>query len=183
MHEQEILKLIISGDREVFKTVYQKWYAELCIYAQHFTSDADEAEDIVQNILVKLWDKRNSLKSVKSLKSYLYRMVHNACLNKHEHTKVKEKHKSEALATLHEFEIEAYSIDDETNDFSNLKSALEKLPEKNRNIFKMHYFQGLKHKEIAEQLNISDRTVETHIVKGLRKLRELLKKSYTFLIM
>ena len=82
-----------QGDESVFDAVFRRLYAPLCHYATSLTDgDADEAEDIVQQVFVKLWDRRASLDITWSVKAYLYRMVHNAALNRIRHLNTKNKY-------------------------------------------------------------------------------------------
>lgn len=180
MKEQEILKRISENDTGVFELIYDRWFAPLCIYASRFLQDNDDAEEVVQGVMVKLWEQGHDIRKIQSLNSYLFKMVYNVCINKIEHGKVVQKHRDSAVYELQELEWQAFDHDD-SDDYGELNKALDQLPPKNKEIFKLHYFEGLKHKEIAEKLNISDRTVETHIVKGLKKLRGFLKKNIQLL--
>lgn len=175
MNDNEILQRILKNDTSAFELIYECWFGGLCLYAGRFISDTQAAEDVVQQVLINVWEKRSTLHNIRSLKAYLLRLIYNSSMNYLDHQKVVNRHKETALQQLNEMEL--LSIEESESNHSELKKALETLPERNREIFKLHYFEGLKHKEIAAQLNISDRTVETHIVKGLRKLRTLLKKN------
>lgn len=177
MTETEILQLISVDPEKAFELIYRDWYADLSRYAYRFLKCQEEADDLVQACLVKLWDKRNQLNKVETLRGYLYRMVYHASLNRLDHLNVRHQYREHVMMELEDLKLQALS--DTSDKFEHLHAALNQLPEKNRMVFKMHYFEGYKHKEIAERLNISDRTVETHIVKGLKKLRLYLGKKTT----
>ncbi len=174
-NEKKIIQKIALGDKQAFSYIYETYYEMLCLYAYRFFNDEDEAIELVQGTLVKVWERRETLSEVKALKSYLYRMVHNMALNRIQHLKAAEKYKNSVANELHSIEMEDVEVHDEDPKMAQLKEALNQLPPKNREVFELRFYSGLKHREIAERLNITERTVETHITKGLKKLRETLK--------
>jgi RNA polymerase sigma-70 factor (ECF subfamily) len=136
----------------------------------------DEAEDVVQKMFCTLWDKRAEIDVQVSLKSYLYRTVHNSCLNRLKHEKVREAHKAD-FTHRHS---EAHSRADERMAYDELtaavKRAVAQLPKQCRAVFELSRSEALTYPEIAERLKISRNTVENHICKALRLLRENLKE-------
>jgi RNA polymerase sigma-70 factor (family 1) len=165
-HEAEALK---SGSEAVFDRAFRQYYAPLCHYAMRLTNgDRDEAEDLVQQSFVKLWERRQTLDIAWSIRSYLYKMVHHAALNRIRHEQIKQKHQqhSTALETPH-------IAPEETSSelMEKLQRALAELPPQCRHIFELSRFENLKYREIAEQLQISIKTVETQMGKALRIMR------------
>lgn len=131
--------------------------------------DPDEAEDLVQQAFVKLWEKRTSLDITWSVKSYLYKMVHNAALNQIRHAKTKEKyHQFNAQPLENAHEMPEDTLPELRQKF---QKALQDLPPQCRNIFELSRFEELKYREIAEQLQISVKTVETQMGKALKMMR------------
>ena len=166
-NESEALR---RGDEAAFDAVFRKYYAPLCHYAVGLTNgDPDEAEDMVQQSFVKLWEKRTSLDITWSVKSYLYKMVHNAALNKIRHQKTKNKYHQLIVQPLEN----AHEMPEDTLPElrEKLQRALQDLPPQCRNIFELSRFEELKYREIAEQLQISIKTVETQMGKALRLMR------------
>jgi len=161
---------IRRGDETVFDTVFRKYYAPLCHYATKLTDgDPDEAEDIVQQTFVKLWERRHSLNIAWSVKAYLYKMVHNAALNRIRHQQTKNKYQqfnAQQLDTQH-----VLPEDTAPELRERLQNALNELPPQCRNIFELSRFEELKYREIAEHLDISIKTVETQMGKALRLMR------------
>lgn len=154
---------------------FRAYYQPLCNYAYTFVQDRDEAEEIVQSAFLSVWEKRESIEIRTSLKSYLYTMVRNACLNVIKHEKIKQKHIGEELATA---ERSYDSVSQRVNSSeleTRIQVSMEKLPEQCRLIFKLSRFEELKYAEIADQLNISVKTVENQIGKALKIMREELK--------
>jgi len=164
---------LASGDREAYSYLYSEYFAKLGAYAMRFVPDQEEAQEIVQSVIVKLWENRNSLESVSNLQAYLYRMVHNACVNKCEKQRVRNDYK---LSAMHELQTIALEDDDPIDDghLNLLLQEIEKLPEQCRNVFKMKHLQGMKYKEIAGELGIGERTVETHLKRAMQALQKRL---------
>ncbi len=88
----EILMSIRQGNEQVFEQLFRQYYASLCRYADSIVKDLDDAEEVVQTVFVTIWEKRLDIEINLSLKSYLYRAVHNHCLNRLKHNKIKEAH-------------------------------------------------------------------------------------------
>lgn len=175
LSERQQLTALKDGDITVFEMFFRAYYQPLCSYAFTFVKDKDEAEEIVQSAFLTVWEKRSSIEIKTSLKSYLYTMVRNACLNAIKHEKIKQKHAGEELATgesSHE-SVSQHLISSELE--AHIESAMEKLPEQCRLIFKLSRFEELKYSEIAEQLQLSVKTVENQMGKALRIMREELR--------
>jgi len=170
--EQEIdITDLKSGNVKVFEALFKQWYEPLCRYACSIVHDQEEAEDIVQRIFCKLWDHRIKLEIHTSMKSYLYRMVHNACLNRIKQWQMQSEH-SEMIAQNSSTTtncVEQAMIHKELSD--QIELAIAALPERCRQVFLLSRMQHLSYIKIAETLQISPNTVETQIVKALKILR------------
>jgi RNA polymerase sigma-70 factor (ECF subfamily) len=156
---------------EEFKGIFQELFSELCFYAAKFVGDFDTSKDIVHDVFTEFWTDNEKLKNKNLIKPYLYKAVRNRALN---FTK-REKRKS-SLEDLFDSLNTNFDLADDNDtissiSFENLQTDLEKavseLPEQRQNIFRMSRFQQMKHKEIAEELNISPKTVETQIYRSL----------------
>jgi RNA polymerase sigma-70 factor (ECF subfamily) len=135
----------------------------------------DVAEEIVQEVFIKLWERREELEFNSSVKSYLFRAVHNTSLNYLRHLKVREEHRQYA-EERHQLLSMEYSDGLEEKELENrIWDAIGRLPEQCARIFQMSRFEGLKYREIADKLGISPKTVEVQMGKALRRLREDLK--------
>lgn len=174
--DNEIIKRIRQGDVKQFESLFRSSYVSLVRYAKSFVRDHDSAEEIVQDLFVKLWDERDRITIENSLNGYLFRSVHNRCIHLLEHRKVIEKHERETI-TGQKGSIENVS---EQIHYNELQSAvakiLERLPERCGKIFCMNRFEGLKYYEIAEKLAISVKTVEADMGKALKEFRKALKE-------
>ncbi|HLO57352.1 MAG TPA: RNA polymerase sigma-70 factor [Bacteroidales bacterium] len=182
--EQAVAKMVDYGntsqislmDLQSFESMFRQYYQMLCAYAYRFVNDSDTAEEIVQELFYKLWEKKSELQINSSLKSYLYSAVHNRCLKFIEHRNVETRYRNYYL--LHESEV-----DNEPQHSSNARElqgiiddTLNSLPERCSRIFRLNRYEGLKYNEIALKLSISVKTVEANMGKALKMLRKNLKE-------
>ncbi len=129
----------------------------------------DEAEDLVQQVFVKIWEQRERLDIAWSLKAYLYKTVHNAALNRLRAANTRSKYLETNAAQLENANVTPDDTASELNE--RLQKALDLLPPQCRHVFELSRFEELKYREIADQLGISIKTVETQMGKALRILR------------
>jgi RNA polymerase sigma-70 factor (ECF subfamily) len=171
--------LTIGVDEQAFDELFRTWYSPLVRYACSFTEgDQEEAEELVQDTFVKLWGQRSSIGVQHSVKAYLYRMVHNQALNRLRSNRVQERfiqHQTRQME--HEFES-AHEIQELQQ---RVLKVLKNLPSQCRQVFELSRFEELKYREIADQLGISVKTVETHMGKALRIMRQELADYLTIL--
>ena len=169
--DDTLFRQIREGDRKAFKILFDTWYAPLCHYASHFLNDDDQAEEVVQELFVKLWEKKKELFIETSLKHYLFRSVRNQCLNLIRQNKVRKLHALKLRdALLTEDSPEDYRITPEA--LLKIEEGIASLPEKRQEIFRLNRQEGLKYREIAEKLGISVKTVEVQMGAALKTLRE-----------
>jgi RNA polymerase sigma-70 factor (family 1) len=175
LEEKEIIERIRLGDKDAFEKLFLLYYSAFCRYAYRFLHDKEESEELVQNFFFNLWEKRNTLVNITSLKAYLFRAIHNSCLNYIKHEKIVENFRDYAV-------LQSQEQEDYTNEAVNgkeleiiVEKAIQSLPEKVRNVFNLKKQDGLKYQEIAEMLNISVKTVEAYMSTALKILRENLK--------
>ena len=163
------------GNEKVFETIFRRYYSSLCSYAFTIIHDLNDAEEVVQDVFLKLWEKHQSIKIHASLKSYLYRAVHNSCLNRLKHQKVKQKHDEHWLSQKETVSEDASKKVREEEIEKAIHDAIEGLPEQCKAVFMLSRFEHLTYAEIADNRSISVKTVENHMIKALRILREKLK--------
>lgn len=175
MEEQILLAGLRKGDNKAFSRLFTAYYKDLVLFGGNFLPDREVCEDIVQSVFLRLWNDRASLTIETSLKSYLLRSVRNSCLDELRHRDIVHQHEAYTLSAnvLEDADTEHYIL---YSDLArHLDEALAGLPEAYREAFEMNRFEGLKYKEIATRLNVSERTVEVRIGKALEMLRVLLK--------
>jgi RNA polymerase sigma-70 factor (ECF subfamily) len=176
MDNKEMTANLINENEAVFEQLFKKHFRELHAYAYSLLKDWDVAEEIVQSLFLKLWEKNEWTHIQTSVKSYLYKSVYHDSLNYIRRQKVQLKYQTTT----------AHAMKNQTDDAAgklklseleqHLNKALNKLPEKCRAIFHLSRFEELKYQEIANQLDISIKTVETHMGKALRILRKEMKE-------
>lgn len=154
--------------------LFRRLYRPLCIHARAYLQSREEAEEVVQSVFLVFWEKRNQLDIESNLTSYLYRSVRNHALNVIKHETVKRKHSGYVINHTSEESHDHDTI--ETSELEHkISTALETLPEQCRLVFTMSRYKEMKYAEIAAELGISVKTVENHMGKALRLLREQLK--------
>ena len=192
MEDSTLIARVKAGDRNAFNELYGLYWASLVNYAGLFVGD-DGAEDVVQDVFVRIWLHRDNLRDDGSLQGYLLRSVYHASLN---------ALKKGANATAYrswvaqQIEQSCYAHYDPDNSEINRKlysqevageidAAIESLSPKCREVFRMSHIEGLSNREISEQLGITLSTVENHIYNALKQLRQKLShyKMLIFLTM
>ena len=173
--EKALISRLISGDYSAFSSIFNAYYKDLVLFAARFTNDVSNAEEIVQDTFVWLWEKHEYIKVNTSLKSYLLKSVQNKCIDWYRHRKIMQAHNDFVTmsSSLAECNTDKYILHSELQE--QIEIMLEKLPEEIAGTFRMNRLKGLKYKEIAEKLNVSERTVEVRIGKALQFLRDNLK--------
>lgn len=164
-----------------FELLFKEHFTGLCYFAQKYLGDLDSSKEVVHAVFVSIWDKRAEFDFEKSAKSYLFTSVYNRSMNV-----IRDKKKfSTADDESHTKNIETGEFTD-TMELAELeghiKQAIQKLPEKCREVFTLNRFEGKKYAEIAELLNISVKTVEAQMSKALKTMRVELKDYLTVFI-
>ena len=161
-----------AGNPALFEDVFKTHFKGLHAYACSIVKDDAAAEEMVQNVFYKLWERKSEVRIEQSVAAYLYRAVYNESLNYLRHNKVKATYQDHALrnsgegagtdpATLRELQ-------------QKIDATINGLPEQCRTIFQMSRFEDLKYRTIADRLGISVKTVENQMGKALRILRSKL---------
>jgi len=173
--EQNILEAIRLNDRQAFEKIFRDSYKPLKAYAFRFVNDLATAENMVQDVFLKLWQNRHNLVITTSLVHYLFRSVRNHSLNHLEKTRVRTGYlRMQLEKTQDEEDFSAFYP--EIGLLEKIESAISALPPKRQEIFRLAREEGLKYREIADQLNLSVKTVEAQMTLALRQLRESLKE-------
>ena len=163
-----------------YKLLFRKYYTNLLFYATRIVGE-EEAEDVVQDVFVELWRRQESMTVGDQIQAFLYRAVYTRALNVLKHRDVKNSYEA-VILDIHQKRIEFYQPD--SNDVvkriedrelrKELSDAINELPDKCKMVFKLSYMHDMKNKEIAEAMEISLRTVEAHMYKALKLLRDRL---------
>ncbi len=174
---------IRNGDEKAFELMFKGHYKSLCNFACSFIGDMDEAEEIVQQVFYSLWAKRESIDITSTLKAYLFKAVHNSSLNKIKQGKVRHMYAEHQKATANVESPSSSQILQGKELEALINTAIDELPEQCGIVFRMSRFGNMKYSEIAEELDISVKTVENHMGKALKLMREKLKDYLHILIL
>ena len=164
-----------------YKAVFRQCYPKLLFYAVRLVGD-EEAEDIVQDVFVELWRRKESVVIGEQILAFLYRSVYTKAINLLKHQAI-ENNYSAAMMEIYERKLQYYQPDhaevirkiEDQELRQEIYGAINELPDKCREVFKLRYLHEMKNKDIAENLGISLRTVEAHMYKALKFLRERLR--------
>lgn len=169
--DYELASLLKQGDEAAFRELFERYKRVLYVFARNLTHDIDEAEDLVQDVFTSLWENAAVLELRGAISSYLYAAVRYKFLNLVARKKVRSDY-IEAFQTL--IDEGDYTIDSYINEkelISLIEKEVARLPEKMRKVFELSRNAGLSHREIAEKLKLSEKTVKNHINHALRVLR------------
>lgn len=173
-----------TNEEQAFELLFRRYYVRLCGFANKFLADSSESEEIVQEVFLSIWKKKDQLYLDDQIRPYLFKSVQNLCYNFLEHKKVVNSY----------YSVIELVYKNQSNDFNTYESVLyfefqqrvdqgiNSLPEQCRLIFNLSRQDGLKYAEIAERLGISVKTVETQMSRALSKLKVELKDYLVVLI-
>ncbi|OQP58112.1 hypothetical protein A3860_07230 [Niastella vici] len=172
--DEILLRLLKAGDDKAFKEIYSRYWKLLFEAAYHRLANRETAKELVQTIFLRIWEKRQTI-HINHLHGYLQTAIKNSIINYFESTLVHKRYLQHVMNTTASACEGAESI----INFHELSQAIEKaigsLPEKTRQIFRLSRFDQLSIREIATNMNISEKAVEYHITQSLKTLRVYLK--------
>jgi RNA polymerase sigma-70 factor (family 1) len=163
----------MEENKPSYEDIFLRYYPPLTAFAFSFIKDEDAAKDIVQSVFIKIFEKRDTLIVQQSLKSYLYKAVSNACINHRKKEAVRSHHNASYAKELIESSFED-AVEQAEEDYK-VYDAIKKLPPQCQKIFVMSRLDNRKNQEIADELSISIRTVETQISNALRTLKKAVR--------
>lgn len=179
--EQYLLSKLRMGSQEAFSFLFNTFYADLVLFCGNFIKEKENCEDIVQSVFLKLWEDRENIQIDTSLQSYLLKSVQNRCLDEIRHVDIVRQYATNTnLLTLEAYNTDQYILYSDLKE--HLNNALKELPYVCREAFELNRFDGLRYKEIAEKLGVSERTIEVRISKALGLLRTHLKEFFIVMI-
>jgi RNA polymerase sigma-70 factor, ECF subfamily len=173
MEDRDLLLRIQAGDEGAYDSVFRTWYPVLVRVATALLREVDAAEEVAQDVMLELWRRRHLLDADVSLRAYLLRSIRNRSLNHLRHLRVRRQSEAEIEATYNaplgsDQPIVAKELADA------VQTAIRELPPRCREVFELSRVHGLKYAEIAETLEISQKTVEAQMGKALKLMRQRL---------
>jgi len=173
MDERELLDRLRRGDEAAYETIFRQWYAPLVAATTALLRDSGPAEEVVQDVMLELWRRRESLTLEQSLRAYLFQATRNRALNHLRRLRVETRGEPTIIAGM----PTPAPADTEVREAElrvAIQAAIASLPDRCREVFELSRVQGLKYSEIATALGISVKTVEAQMGKALRVMREQL---------
>lgn len=180
--DESVSILLAKRDEATFEQVFKSNFKRMHAYAFTILQDDHEAEEAVQQVFFRLWERNENLNINGPLAAYLYRAVHNQCLNQLRHLKVRSAHHLQVV--YQHKNRESHPVDQAVKGEleQKIRSALQELPEQCRTVFQLSRFEELKYRDIAERLGISVKTVENQMGKALKILRARLVEYLSYLL-
>lgn len=180
--DENILPMLRKGDESAFELVFKTFYSRLYAFSKEYVVDSSVAENIIQDTFMSLWNKRTELKDDTNLNAYLYTIVKNFSLKYLRHVTVSTAYKEYEKARKAELNLNLEALNElETSDLAVkeieqiIDETLNELPSRCREVFEMSRFSGLKNREIADELGITEKAVEANISRALKALKISLK--------
>lgn len=167
LSDEELIRLLADDDHAAFKTIYNKFWQKLFTLAVYKTGDREDAEEIIQDIFISIWNRRQEL-NIDFLEAYLTKAVNLKLIDR-----LRKKIKAHTKIDIETISISTEIIDYLTvEDFSmQVEASLNKLSAKTQEVYDLSRNQGKSQKEIAEYLNLTEKAVEYHITKALKQLK------------
>ena len=168
-----LLSAVQRGDQKAFDTLFRRYYPMLCAYGHRFV-ELEDAEEIVEDSLLWIWENRETLVIESSLNYYIFKMVYSRALNKLAHIDATQRADTRFYEDMQEMlqDTDYYQIEELAK---RIEDAVAALPESYREAFVMHRFRDMSYKEIAETLGVSPKTIDYRIQQALKQLRVDLK--------
>jgi len=188
LSEIDLLQNLAKGDSLAFNQVVNVYHERLMNFSMHYLNDRVYAKDIVQDVFLIVWENHQKFSEVRNLSSWMFSLTKNQCLKKIDYLKVRLNYSNDLLHRQLELAQSSLNQLDTTplifDEISTIiNQTLAKLSPQSRNIFEMSRFQNKKNREIAEELHISLKTVESNITKSLKLLRPVLKDYLPFVFL
>lgn len=182
VNTQEFIKRLNDGDVVAFEALFKLYRTKLLYIASQYIPNKQDAEEIIQNVFIKIWCKKNIQTNING---YLYSITKNACLD-YLRTKKQQLHLENNLSQL-EASVNYIALSDDSASLiiekelnEAILNSIDLLPQKCKDVFVKSRIEGLKHKEISSEMNISTKTVENHITKALKHLKKSLREFLPF---
>lgn len=179
--DTSLLTAMQNGDRSAFDMLFQKYYSVLCAYCYRFVR-LEDAEEIVQDVMLWLWENRERPIIEYSLKQYLFKAVYHRCMTRIVQNEVKQRADTayhERMSAMLQ-DVDIYQINELSR---HIQKAINELPPAYKEAFIMHRFRNLSYKEASELLNVSPKTVDYRIQQALKILRVKLKDYLPLILM
>lgn len=184
-NENDVVAELRQGSQHAFDVIFRRYHQALCFFARRLMPDSPpgQAEELVQDAFLKLWERRANFEKLTAVKAFLYIATRNACLNCLERERVQQRKQAQYLYTVADSEEAVIDEIIYTEVLREVSQAIETLPEQCQRIIKMAYEEGLSPKEIASKLNLSISTINNQKSRGISLLkRRISNVGFNFLL-
>lgn len=182
LDDDELLKRMRDGDTAALGMLYVRYAPSVSDFAARFMGKNDEISDVTHNIFCTLWDNRQSISNIDSLKAYLFRMTRNAIFQVYRHRQVVNEYQTDFLKTNDETTPDLESVITTADLLEMINLRIEQMPEIQRRIFRMSRFEKKTYAEIAQEVGLSPKSVQRYISLALAELRKLVEVMLVFTI-
>jgi RNA polymerase sigma-70 factor (ECF subfamily) len=173
-NDEELMQEIKAGNMFAFDELYRKYNKKLYKFGYSILKSTEEAENLIQDVFLNLWENRYKVEKNSSIKSYVFTITYNSAISIIR-KKTRESQFIEYLKTLQDINVEPVNVELEYNELTNkLDEIIKELPKRQKEVYLLHKVEGLKYNEIAERLNISVNTIENHMSHALKTIRKKL---------
>lgn len=174
--DAELARRMRLGDERALETIFRMYYPGLVGFVRRYVKTTEIAEELVQDLFLKVWSRRGSLGEIDSMKTYLFRAARNTALNHLRRRKLEHEWLEKEGTTITETQtLEGDEAVTESELATAVRAAVDRLPPRCREVFMLSRDAGQTYGEIAKSLGISIKTVETQMGRALKALRESLK--------
>jgi RNA polymerase sigma-70 factor (ECF subfamily) len=182
---QEYLQGLIDGSEEAFRLIMEHWYTRLFNFANGYLNDEENTKEVLQDVFLRLWDHRQKLAVNTVLNAYLFTLTRNRCIDIIRREKLMLQFRTDKLKEYNRLTENFDALSDPILDNlfamevqAEIINAINELPEQCRKVFLLSRNNGLKNREISENMGLSEKTVESHLTKALKTIRLLLEKKF-----
>ncbi|RKD90898.1 RNA polymerase sigma-70 factor [Mangrovibacterium diazotrophicum] len=175
-NERNLLESLAKGDRQAYNLLYLMYAPKVEVFVEKLVKNKETAEDITHNVFLQVWEKKDIISKVNSFNQYVFKMARNSVFDLFDHNLIKMRYKK-SIESKGSFSVLRTESEEEihTKDLSMLIDlTINRMPPKRKIVFLMSRKEGLSHKEIAEKLNISTRTVENHLAQAREEIRRVI---------
>lgn len=175
--EQDLIRALKEGSLKAFDEIYNLYSKRLYAYSLQFTKSVEEAEEIVQDVFVRLWKKKADIRQKETLHSLLFIMTKHHLINAYR-SKINSPIYEDYIICIEKLSVEDTLHNIEYDEFLHiLREEMKKMPATQQNVIRLSRFEQLSNKEIAERLSLSEQTVKNQLSMGLKSLKESISKS------
>jgi len=173
--DEKLMQEIKADNMFAFDILYKKYSKRLYLFGYSILKSQEETENLIQDVFLNLWEKRNDVERDASVKYYLFSIAYNSAITLIR-KKTRESEFINYLKSLPEINEEPTNLKIEFNDLTNkLEEIIQELPQRQKQVYLLHRVKGLKYSEIGEQLKISTNSIETHMSRALKTIRAKLE--------